>query len=401
MFEHLQPVPPDPILGLTEAFRRDTNPRKVNLGAGVYRDASGGTPILAAVKAAEARLLTAENSKSYLPIDGLPGFGEVVQGLLFGTHATVVANGRAVTVQTPGGTGALRVAADLIAQVRPETRVWVSDPTWPNHFNIFGAARLAVDTYPYLDRSRLEVAFDALMEALTRMQPGDVMVLHGCCHNPTGADLSDDQWEAVARTLAARGVIPLVDFAYQGFGDGLEPDAQGVRTLVRHCPEVLIASSFSKNFGLYNERVGALTVVTEAATQAQVVLGYLKQVARANYSNPPAHGAKIVHMVLTDPELRRQWEEELTGMRERIHTMRHLLVETLHEKGAPRDFSFLVRQKGMFSYTGLTPEQVDLLREKYAIYMVRSGRINVAGLTEHNVGYVAGAIVAVLKQGTK
>ena len=398
MFEQLQPAPPDPILGLTEAFRRDPNPRKVNLGAGVYRDANGGTPILSAVKAAETRLLETEGSKSYLPIDGLPGFGEVVQGLLFGQQATVVADGRAVTVQTPGGTGALRVAADLIARVRPETQVWVSDPTWPNHFNIFRAAHLAVESYPYFDPSRLEVAFEAFVDALHHMQAGDIIVLHGCCHNPTGADLLPEQWETVAQILASRGIVPLVDFAYQGFGDGLEPDATGVRVLTQHCPEVLIASSFSKNFGLYNERVGALTLVAASAQQAQVVLGHVKQVARANYSNPPAHGAKIVHTVLTDPDLRRQWEEELTAMRHRIHAMRHLLAETLHERGAPRDFSFLTRQKGMFSYTGLTPEQVDLLRERYSIYMVRSGRINVAGLTEHNVEYVAQAIVDVLRE---
>ncbi len=397
MFDLLEPTPPDPILGLSEAFRRDPNPNKVNLGAGVYRDAEGRTPILACVKEAERRLLERETSKSYLPIDGLPGLATQVQDLLFGGEHPVRRDGRAVTVQAPGGTGALRIAADLIARVRPETTVWVSDPTWPNHPNIFGAAGLRVETYPYFDPATQGVRFDAMMEAVRRMAPGDVVVLHGCCHNPTGADLTPDQWETLVQVLVEREVVPLVDFAYQGFGDGLEEDAYAVRLLAERCPEVLIASSFSKNFGLYNERAGALTLVARTAEVATTALGHLKRVIRANYSNPPAHGAKIVHTVLSDPELRSRWEAEVAAMRRRIHAMRHLLVEALHEKGAPRDFSFLLRQKGMFSYTGLTPEQVDRLRTAYSIYMVRSGRMNVAGLTEANVDYVAQAIVNVLR----
>lgn len=399
MFERLQPVPPDPIIGLTEAFRKDPNPRKVNLGAGVYRDASGNTPILKVVKAAEERILATETTKTYLPIEGVPGYAEVVQDLVFGPTKEQVNTGRAVTLQTPGGTGALRVAADFIANVRPEARVWISDPTWPNHPNIFRAAGLTVHTYPYYDPETHGVAFDRVMDAVRRMGPGDVLVLHGCCHNPTGADPSLAQWNELAVLMAQQGVLPLVDFAYQGFGDGLQEDAAGIRVLLQHCPEVIVASSFSKNFGLYNERVGALTVVAANPRQAEVVLGHLKRTARANYSTPPAHGGKIVLTVLTDPELRQQWEAELAAMRERIHAMRHLLVEALHEKGAPRDFSFLLRQKGMFSYTGLTPEQVDRLREKYSIYMVRSGRMNVAGLTPDNVDYVAEAIVDVLRSG--
>ncbi len=399
MFEHLNPLPPDPIMGLTEAFHRDPNPRKVNLGAGVYRDATGRTPILACVKEAERRLLANEASKTYLPIDGLPGLPALVQPLLFGPDHPIIRDGRAVTVQAPGGTGALRIAGDFLARVRPEATVWVSEPTWPNHPNIFRAAGLRVETYPYFDAATLGVAFDALMAAVERIPAGDVFLLHGCCHNPTGADLTPEQWQQVAGRLAERGILPLVDFAYQGFGDGLEEDAVGVRILVAHCPEVLIASSFSKNFGLYSERAGALTLVAGDADAAQVALGYLKKAIRANFSTPPAHGARIVHTVLSDPTLRRQWEEELSSMRGRIHAMRHLLVETLHEKGAPRDFSFIVQQRGMFSYTGLSPEQVDALRERYSIYMVRSGRINVAGITEGNVDYIAGAIVDVLKSG--
>ncbi len=397
MFDRLTPVPPDPILGLTEAFLRDPNPRKVNLGAGVYRDAEGKTPILASVREAERRILNNEASKTYLPIDGLPGLAQVVQSLVFGPDHPVVTEGRAVTVQAPGGTGALRIAGDFLARIRPDTTVWVSEPTWPNHHNVFQAAGLRVDTYPYFDATTLAVDFQRLVDAIDRILPGDVVVLHGCCHNPTGADLTPEQWVEVAQRLAARGLLPLVDFAYQGFGDGLDEDARGVRILVERCPEVLIASSFSKNFGLYSERAGALTLVAKSAQDAQTALGYLKKVIRANFSTPPAHGARIVYTILSDARLRNQWEEEVAAMRGRIHAMRHLLAETLHEKGAPRDFSFIVQQRGMFSYTGLTPEQVDALRERFSIYMVRSGRINVAGITADNVDYVAGAIVEVLK----
>ncbi len=397
MFEHLAPIPPDPIMGLTEAYRRDPNPNKVNLGAGVYRDEQGRTPILSCVKEAERRILESEISKTYLPIDGLPGLEEVVQPLLFGESHPIIKERRAVTVQAPGGTGALRIAGDFLARVRPQATIWVSDPTWPNHPNIFGAAGLKVEKYPYFDKATLGVAFDAMLDAVSRIPAGDVLLLHGCCHNPTGADLTPEQWQQVAELAARRNILPLVDFAYQGFGDSLEQDATGVRILVDHCPEVLIASSFSKNFGLYNERAGALTIVSASAQIADTVRGYVKKAIRANFSTPPAHGAKIVHAVLTQPDLRRTWEEELAGMRQRIHAMRHLLAETLHEKGAPRDFSFIVKQRGMFSYTGLSPEQVDALRDRYSIYMVRSGRINVAGITQSNVDYVAGAIVEVLK----
>ncbi len=397
MFETLTPIPPDPILGLTEAFKKDPNPNKVNLGAGVYRDAQGRTPILRCVREAERRILENEESKTYLPIDGLPGLADVVQGLVFGPDHPIITERRAVTVQAPGGTGALRIAGDFLARTRPDVTVWVSEPTWPNHPNIFQAAGLKVRTYPYFDPHTLGVDFEAMREAIAHIPRGDILLLHGCCHNPTGADLTPEQWEEVARLAAEQGFVPMVDFAYQGFGDGLAEDARGVHILTEHCPEVLIASSFSKNFGLYSERAGALTVVTSDTQAAETVRGHLKKVIRANFSTPPAHGAKIVHTVLTDPHLRRMWEEEVAAMRRRIHAMRHLLAETLQEKGAPRDFSFIVRQRGMFSYTGLTPEQVDALRERYSIYMVRSGRINVAGINENNVDYIAQAIVDVLK----
>ncbi len=398
MFDRLDPAPADSILGLTEAFKRDPNPRKVNLAVGVYKDAQGRTPVLAAVQEAERRLLEQGEDKSYLPIDGLPGLGPQVQALLFGAQHPVRQEGRAVTTQTPGGTGALRVAADFLARIAPEATVWLSRPTWPNHPHIFQAAGLRVDVYPYFDPTTHGVDFQALIDAVAQIPRGDVLVLHGCCHNPTGADLTPEQWTAVAQVAAERGILPLVDFAYQGFARGLEEDAQGIRILAAHCPEMMVASSFSKNFGLYNERTGALTLVAGTDRAAAAAQSHVKKVIRPNYSNPPAHGARVVHTVLGDPQLRARWEEEVREMRDRINATRHLLAESLHELGAPRDFSFIVRQRGMFSYTGLSPEQIQLLRERYAIYAVSSGRINVAGLTEDVVEYVAQAIVDVLTQ---
>ena len=399
MFETLKAVPPDPILGLTEAFKRDPNPRKVNLGAGIYKDEQGRVPVLASVREAETRLLREEEGKAYLPIDGLPQFREVARDLLLSRGHPVTRDERVVTVQAPGGTGALRIAADFLRRVAPEATVWMSDPTWPNHPNVFRVAGFRVAFYPYLDPQRLVVDEARFLDALARIPAGDVLLLHGCCHNPTGADLSPEAWEVIAERVVQQGVLPLVDFAYQGFGDDLVQDAWGVRRLASQVPELLVATSFSKNFSLYSERVGALTLIARDKTSAHVAHGHLKQVIRTNYSNPPAHGARIVASVLGDSQLRPLWEEELAGMRERIRGMREAFVDRLHAAGAPRDFSFLLQQKGMFSYTGLTPEQVDMLRERYAIYMVRSGRINVAGLTPKNVEYVAQAVASVLQGG--
>ncbi len=401
MFERLANVPPDAILGLTEAFRRDPNPNKVNLGVGVYRDRNGHTPVLECVKVAERRLLEEETSKSYLPIDGLPGLGKYVRALVFGDTSPLVKGQRAISVQTPGGTGALRVGAELLRRVRPEATVWVSHPTWPNHPHVFQAAGLKVATYPYFHPTTMGVNVEAMLETLQHIPAGDILLLHGCCHNPTGIDLTSQQWDQVSRLVVERGLLPLVDFAYQGFGTGLDEDALGIRILAGRVPEMLVASSFSKNFGLYNERVGALTVLTHDADAAQRVLGHIKQIARRMYSTPPAHGAKIVYTVLATPTLRRRWEEELADIRARIHAIRHLLAETLHDYGAPRDFSFITRQRGMFSYTGLSPQQVEALRRRYSIYMTTSGRINVAGLTEGNIAYVARAIVDVLNMSTE
>lgn len=397
MFEVISPAPPDAILGLTDAFKKDPNPRKVNLGVGVYKTADGQTPVLASVKEAERRLLQEEASKSYLPIDGSEAYAALAQQLLFGAEHEIVRSGRAVTVQTPGGTGALRVAGDFVRRMFPQATVWLSAPTWPNHPNVFGSAGLAVASYPYFDPATNGVDFGGMRAALADIPGGDVLLLHGCCHNPTGADLSPEQWQTVARLCAERGVLPLLDFAYQGFGDGLDADAVGVRAVAEHCQEFLVASSFSKNFGLYNERVGALTLVAADANAAEAARSHLKLCIRTNYSNPPAHGGQIVATILADEALRRQWQEELAVMRNRINDMRHLFVETLDEQGVDRDFSFIARQRGMFSYSGLTPAQVQALRERHSVYIVGSGRINVAGMTPDNMDYLCAAIGDVLK----
>ena len=397
MFEQFTPAPPDAILGLTEAFKKDPNPKKVNLGVGIYKDAQGRTPILASVKRAEERILQEENTKNYLSIDGSPEYGAAVQELLFGADHEIIRSNRSITAQAPGGTGALRVAADFIATMFPGARVWLSDPTWPNHPSVFKAAGLTTAVYPYFDAANNGVAFAAMLAAIKQIPAGDVVLLHGCCHNPTGADLSLAQWQQVAAVVAERKLLPLVDFAYQGFGDGLDDDAAGLRALCTEVDELLIASSFSKNFGLYNERVGALTLVARNTDAAEKALGHIKIAIRANYSNPPAHGAAVVTTVLRDPALRAQWEAEVTEMRERINTMRHLFVETLNEKGVTRDFSFIAHQRGMFSFSGLTPEHVKALREKHGVYIVGSGRISVAGMTEGNMDYLCTAIADVLK----
>ena len=397
MFETISPAPEDSILGLTEAFKKDPNPNKVNLGVGVYKDGDGQTPVLSTVKEAEERLLRSEATKSYLPIDGLAAYATLSQEIVFGSEHDILGAGRAATVQTPGGTGALRVAADFVRRIFPQATVWLSDPTWPNHPNVFGSAALHVQSYPYFEAESNGVAFDRMIAALETIPKGDVLLLHGCCHNPTGADLSSQQWQEVAALCAERGILPLLDFAYQGFGDGLEEDASGVRIVADHCREFLVATSYSKNFGLYNERVGALTLVADSAEAADAANSHMKICVRTNYSNPPAHGGQIVAEVLGDPELRQRWEVELAEMRDRINDMRHLFVETLDEQGAGRDFSFIARQRGMFSYSGLTPEQVQALRDRHSVYIVGSGRINVAGMTEVNMEYLCAAIADVLK----
>jgi len=394
MFETLKPAPPDAILGLSEAFAADPNPEKINLAVGVFKDAQGQTPVLACVKSAEQRLVDTETTKTYLGIDGLPAYREETRKLVFGD---AVDAGRVAIVQTPGGTGGVRVAADFLAAHHPRATVWVSNPTWENHINVFNASGLATQTYRYLDSSKTGLDFDAMIEDLsTKPRHGDVVLLHACCHNPTGVDLSASQWAKIADLLVERQLMPLVDFAYQGFGQGLEEDAVGLRSLLGRCEELLVATSFSKNFGLYSERVGTAAVVTGDGATAKAALSQLKRAVRSNYSNPPRHGAAVVMTVLGDPALRQLWLSELTQMRTRIADMRQALVQSLAAAGAARDFSFLLSQSGMFSYTGLTPMQCDQLRTQHSIYIVGSGRINVAGVTPGNLPRLTEAIVNVL-----
>ncbi len=397
MFETLPMAPPDPILGLAEAFRKDPNPAKIDLSAGVYRDATGKTPIFRAVKRAEERILRQETSKNYLSIQGSAEYAAAVQELLFGPEHEILTSQRVATAHTPGGTGALRVAGDFLKKMFPGKRIWVSQPTWPNHPGVFQAAGLEVKTYPYFDAATNSLAFDEMLAALRQIPEGDVVLLHACCHNPTGIDPTPEQWSQIADVIEERRLLPLVDFAYQGLGDGLREDARGLHTLCRPGCELLIASSFSKNFGLYNERVGALTIVASSPAAAEAALSQVKLCIRANYSNPPAHGAAIVTTIWNDPELRADWEAEVKEMRDRIHEMRSLFVETLADKGVRRDFSFIARQRGMFSFSGLTPEQVEILRQKYSIYIVSSGRINVAGMTAENMDRICQAIAEVLR----
>ncbi len=396
MFEQLQPFPPDSILGLTEAFKQDDRPEKINLSVGVYQDADGRTPILDCVKEAERRLVDGETTKSYLPIPGSPDYGRLVQELTFGPDHEIVAGNRAVTLHTPGGTGALRVAADFINNSFPAASIWCSTPTWPNHPGVFQAAGLKLQSYPYFDKEHDRLDLSAMLDALQEIPAGDVICLHGCCHNPSGIDPTPDQWRQIADAVYDRGLLPLVDFAYQGFGDGFREDAAGLLELCRGGKELLIASSFSKNFGLYRERTGALTAVGRDAESVQIALTRLKVAVRTNYSNPPAHGGAIVATVLGDPELKAEWADEVAVMRDRINGMRHLFADTMRAKGAPRDFGFITKQRGMFSFSGLTPVQVDELKTKFSIYVVGSGRVNVAGMTEKNMDRLCDAVLAVL-----
>lgn len=396
MFETLQMAPADSILGLTEAFKKDSNPNKINLGVGVYKDASGNTPVLPSVKEAERFLVENAQSKSYLPITGSPAYARVTQELLFGAGHEVITAKRAYTANTPGGTGALRAAADFLHRCNPTTRVWLSNPTWANHDAIFEAAGLDRLVYTYYDPAKREVDFEGMLASLDEAKAGDVLLLHACCHNPSGVDLNAEQWQVIAKLLKEKSLLPVVDFAYQGFGSGLEEDAAGVRLLCETLPEVLICNSYSKNFGLYQDRVGAITVVAADADTGARAFSQVEKVIRANYSNPPAHGSLVVTTILENDALRDQWKQEINDMRGRIHEMRSLFVDTLQGLGVEQDFSFIRQQHGMFSFSGLTKDQVDILRTRHAIYIVGSGRINVAGLTEGNMAALCKAIADVL-----
>jgi aspartate aminotransferase len=396
MFESISAAPADPILGLADLFRADDRPNKINLGIGVYKDETGKTPVLTSVKKAEQYLLEHETSKNYLSIDGLPDFAHCTQELLFGQGNALIAAGRARTAQTPGGTGALRVAADFLSTQTSVKRVWVSNPSWPNHKNVFNAAGLEVCEYQYYDAANHTLDFYGMLASLKEVKAGDVVLFHGCCHNPTGIDPTAEQWQQLAQLSLANGWLPLFDFAYQGFARGLEEDAEGLRIFAASHQELIVASSYSKNFGLYNERVGAITLVAGDAATADTAFSQVKYTIRANYSNPPSHGAAVVATILGNDALRTIWQQELSDMRQRIQRMRQLFVNTLADKGAQQDFSFIIKQNGMFSFSGLTKDQVIRLREEFGVYAVNSGRVNVAGMTPDNMSALCEAIVAVL-----
>jgi aspartate/tyrosine/aromatic aminotransferase len=397
-FADLRPAPPDSILGLAEAFRADPRPEKISLASGVYVDEQGITPVLETVTEAEQRILDAQTTKLYKPIIGDPAYLGAVRELLFGAAHPLLGAGRVQTLHAPGGTGALRVAADLLHRLRPETTVWLSTPTWPNHPQVFAAAGLQTRAYSYLHPATGSLDLAALLGSLVDASPGDVVVLHGCCHNPSGVDPNAEQWAQLAAFIAERRLLPLVDFAYQGFGDGLREDAAGMLTIAASSPEFLVASSFSKNFALYAERVGALSIVGADARESEVLMSHAKAVVRTLYSNPPAHGGEVVATVLLDAGLRARWEGEVAGMRDRINGNRRRFVEGLRTAGVPFDPEPLLRQRGMFSLLDMTADQVGRLREERAIYLVGAGRVNVAGLTDANLEPVCAAIAAEMRR---
>jgi aromatic-amino-acid transaminase len=397
LFAAVELAPRDPILGLTEAFNADTRANKVNLGVGVYYDDNGKIPLLGAVREAEKVRLEGAPARGYLPIEGVPAYNAAVQKLLFGSDSPLLADGRVATFEALGGTGGLKIGADFLKRLQPGAKVWISDPSWENHRALFEAAGFQVNNYPYYDAASHGVNIDALLACLNSLPANDIVVLHACCHNPTGVDLDDAQWARILTAVRDRGLIAFLDCAYQGFGDGIEADASALRLFGASGLSFFVSSSFSKSFSLYGERVGALSVVTAERDETARVISQVKRVIRTNYSNPPTHGASVVAAVLATPALRQQWETELAGMRERIREMRTRLVAKLQSRGVARDFSFVARQRGMFSYSGLTAAQVERLRAEYGIYAVSTGRICLAALNSRNIDYVADAMAAVLK----
>ena len=392
----IEMAPRDPILGLTEAFNADKNPQKINLGVGVYYDESGKVPLLNCVRKAEAVMMEKAAPRTYLPIEGLPAYDKAVQELVFGTDSAVIQEKRVITAQAIGGTGALKLGADFLKRFSPDSAVFISDPSWENHRALFEAAGFTVNNYPYYDPATRGVNFTGMLASLQAMKAGTIVVLHACCHNPTGADLNDAQWTQVIEVVTQRGLIPFLDMAYQGFGDGIEDDGQVVRRFTAAGGPLFVSNSFSKSFSLYGERVGALSIVAVSADEASRALSQLKRVVRTNYSNPPVHGGQVVAIALSTPELRQMWEDELAAMRVRIREMRELMVSKLKDKAPAHDFSFVTKQRGMFSYSGLTKAQVERLRTEFAIYAVDTGRICVAPLNHANIDRVVEAIAAVL-----
>jgi len=396
MFEHLNAVAPDPILGIIAAYAADPNPKKIDLGIGVYRDEEGNTPILESVKKAEQILDSSQTTKSYLGPPGVTGFNSAITELIFGKSSDVLANERVRTIQTPGGTGALRVCADLIKTANPDATVWLSDPTWANHNAIFSAAGLKMGSYPYFDRNKSDLRFDEMMTELGSKGPGDVVLFHACCHNPCGVSPAPEQWEAITDLAAERGFTPMVDLAYLGFERGIEEDSLSVRLFAQKCPEVLLASSCSKNFAVYRERVGAISVICKSSAKASDIVTVINSLTRKNYSMPPTHGTGIVDIILHDDELTELWQNEVTGMRDRINGLRKILSEKINAAGIEKDFSFLQRQSGMFSFLGLSVDQVRRLREEFSIYTVDSARVNIASFNNSNIDYFISALKTVL-----
>ena len=396
MFEHLDAVPPDPILGILAAYAADTNPRKIDLGIGVYRDETGNTPILQSVVKAEKTLIATQTTKSYLGPPGVAGFNGAMGELIFGRDSDAITRGRVRTIQTPGGTAALRVGADLIRHTRPETMIWASDPTWANHLALFPAASLPMDSYPYFDEINSDLRYIDMMEALKKRGAGDVVLFHACCHNPCGVSPDPSQWESITDLAAERGFTPMVDMAYLGFERGVEEDSLAVRLFSEKCPEVIVASSCSKNFAVYRERVGAISIVCENKQKAADVETVIHSLTRKNYSMPPTHGPGIIDIILHSDELTELWLSEVNAMRNRINELRKTLVEKITASGISKDFSFLERQSGMFSFLGLSVEQVGRLKSEFAIYTVNSARVNVASFNQGNMDYFIEALATVL-----
>ena len=396
MFEHLDAVPPDPILGLLAAYAADPNPRKIDLGIGVYRDETGNTPILQSVAKAEKTLIATQTTKSYLGPPGVAGFNDAMGELIFGHDSDTIRQGRVRTIQTPGGTAALRVGADLIRHTRPASGIWASDPTWANHLALFPAAGLPMDSYPYFDEINSDLRYDDMMEALKKRGAGDVVLFHACCHNPCGVSPDPAQWESITDLAAERGFTPMVDMAYMGFERGVEEDSLAVRLFSKKCPEVIVASSCSKNFAVYRERVGALSIVCENEQKAADVETVIHSLTRKNYSMPPTHGPGIIDIILHSDELTELWLSEVNAMRNRINGLRKTLAEKIMASGINKDFSFLERQSGMFSFLGLSVEQVGRLKNEFAIYTVNSARVNIASFNDGNMDYFIEALATVL-----
>ena len=396
MFQSLKSLPPDPILGLTAAFKQENNPNKVDLGIGVYKDEKGNTPVMTAVKQAEQAILNSQLTKAYLGPMGSPEYNRAIAKLILGKDLLDNLGGRRVTIQTPGGCGGLRIAAEFIYTANSNAKIWVSDPTWANHKPLIGSAGLEFKSYPYYNYETNSVNFEGMMEALKTASKGDVVLLHGCCHNPSGADLSIEQWEIIKNSALAQGFTVFIDLAYQGMGTGLNEDVYGVRLLAEALPELVVVSSCSKNFGLYRERTGAVTLICESEKACAASSTLLASAARSNYSMPPDHGAAIVQLILNSPELYSVWEDELTEVRNRINSLRFVFAEKLNGSKIPRDFSFIKNEKGMFSFLGASANQIQELINSYGIYLVNSSRINVASINDSNIDYLIDSITEVL-----